>query len=49
MKTAIHSADSAAGPLYEIRPAACATEMPRAVCSAAPRVSAAAILQVSTE
>ena len=46
---AIHSAESVAGPLYEIRPAECATEMPRAICSAAPRVSAAAILQVSTE
>ena len=49
MKTAVHSAESVAGPVYEIRPAECATEIPRAACSAAARVSAAPTLQVSTE
>jgi hypothetical protein len=47
--TAIHSAESPAGPLYETRPAVCPTLMPRTASSATPRVPAAAILQVSTE
>jgi len=41
--------ESVAGPLKLIRPAACDTEIPRAIWSAAARVSATAILQVSTE